>query len=90
MLRARITKRANTSFARGVTIDGFLSNDDEKALYERWDEDAFGPKNYVQGGESYLTCEQVVAVPVDKLVSTFGKRRASRILEAAHKHAELV
>lgn len=88
MLTSQIVKRSHTSLARGVTIDGYLSGDEVKKLYEKWSPEWEEPFE-VQGGEVYVTCEQVREIPLGQLTSVYGKKFASKLTLVANKFAQL-
>lgn len=80
--------RSGSSYARGTTIDPLISADDRSALYERWNTKWGEPLGF-QGGEIAITCDMVVAVPLEDLVKTYGKSRAERLIEAASPFGEV-
>ncbi len=81
-----VIRRSGASFARGVTIDGFLSNGEAKVLYEKWD-DGWGEPLEFHGGEKAITCEMVAAVPLTGLVKAFGSKFAKRLADVASKNS---
>lgn len=68
---------------RGAVVDTFLSSDDCKVLYERWNDAAWSERLDCGGGEHAISCEQIIQVPAQEFVKAFGKVRATRILSAA-------
>ncbi len=81
-----ITRRSGASFARGVTIDGFLSDGETKALYEKWN-NGWGEPIEFHGGEKAITCEMVAAVPLTGLVKAFGSKFAKKLADVASKNS---
>ncbi len=84
--KSTIITRSGTSFARGVTIDLLLEEDETAQLYANWD-NAWGEPLQFQGGATAITCEMVAGVPVQELVSVYGKKLAGRYLAVAQKNA---
>lgn len=82
-----VERRSGASFARGLTIDPLLSEDDSKVLYERWVRDWGEPLEF-QGGAVAITCDMVNAVPLADLVRVYGKTRAERLMDAAANFTE--
>ena len=87
MISGTIKFRSGTSFARGVTIDGFLTPKQNAVLYEKW-KDSWEPKVDCGGGEVVITCEMVAAVPYEELYATY-KDLAPKLAEVAALHKEL-
>lgn len=79
--------RQGTSFARGVLIDGFLTDADREALYQKWDDDWGEPERFRGGVPPAISCELVCQAPYDKFSRALGKARAARILAIAQEHA---
>ena len=84
--KGTISTRRGTSFARGVTIDGFLEPDEVTKLYEKWDNN-WGEPLMFRGGQTAITCEMVASVPLEKLTSTFGKKLGAKLLTVAQKNS---
>ncbi len=80
--------RSGTSFARGLTIDPLLSEEDARTLYEKW-ENGWGEPLEFQGGAKAITCDMVVNVPARELVRVYGKSLAERLLTAAADFKEV-
>jgi len=78
--------RAGTAYARGTTIDPYLTDEDREVLYEKWD-NAWGYPQEFHGGDTAITCEMVIEVSEGNLAKVFGKSRAGRILTAARSNA---
>lgn len=84
---AVVKVRQGTSFARGVLIDGFLSEEDRLALYEKWDNEWGEPEQFQGGVDPAISCELVCQAPYDKFQKALGKARAERILAVAQAQA---
>lgn len=89
---ARTFVTQGLSFARGTTIDEYLSAKDCAALYEKWQKD--WPELYrFRGGITAITCEMVLEVPEAAFRKVYGGRgnedrgRPDRILEIARRNA---
>jgi hypothetical protein len=83
---ATITIRQGGSYARGTTIDEYLTQEDCAVLYEKWQADWPEPFQF-HGGITAINCEMVLEVPEKELNHVFGKKRTARILEIAHNNA---
>lgn len=83
---ASITKRSGTSFARGTTIDEYLSTEDCQALYDKWQPTWPEPFNF-RGGIRAITCEMVLEVEAKDFIKVLGKKRAEKILEVSRVNA---
>lgn len=74
--------RAGGSYAVGTLIDQYLDEEDVKILYERWRDKWALPLEY-PGSQYAITCDMIAEVPLDELVSVYGKKRSLRYIEAA-------
>ena len=74
---AKVTVVANGSFAReGMDMDVFLTSDQVKALYDKWDSDKWGDIEVLNGGVLSINTEMVKKVPFDELRKVYGARNA--------------
>jgi len=76
---------SGTSFPKGVDIDGFLSEEDTRVLYERWKGDLWGEPLVFSGGTKSITCEMVLEVPSKDLIKTYGAALANRLVAASER-----
>lgn len=91
----RYFTRVGGSYARGTTIDGYLSDEDNQALHEVWLPD-WPDKLGFRGGESAITCEAILEIPEAEFIKAFrskyGRKKvvgeqANRILAVAKNNA---
>lgn len=85
---SRLEVRSGLSFSRGVTIDQYLDEASIKTLYAKW-LDEWGEKIDCGGGIYIVTCEMVKEVPLEELVSTYGRKLAARLQEVAETYSVL-
>lgn len=87
--------RQGGSYARGTTIDAYLSPEDCAALYNFWKSSWPEPLAF-PGNIQAITCEMVLAVPEEEFVDYLsasaeqkrtGRALAFRIREAALRNA---
>lgn len=76
------------SYARGLTIDPLLLEEDVAILYERWSNEWGEPLEF-QGGAKAITCDMVARVPMAQMVKVYGKARANRYYLAAEPFKEV-
>jgi hypothetical protein len=84
----RTEYRQGLSYARGVTIDLMLTEEDVQVLYEKW-QPTWPEKIEFQGGVQGITCDMLYQVPHNELVAVYGKKRAARYLEIAAPYKEV-
>lgn len=78
--------RQNTSFARGTTIDEYLQEADNAALYEKWSPE-WEDKLEFPGKIYAITAEMIVDVPETEFVKVLGRTRGPRIYKIAKETA---
>lgn len=78
--------RQNTSFARGTTIDEYLIEADNDALYEKWSPD-WEDKLEFPGGIFAITAEMIIAIPESEFNKVLGRTRGPRIYKIAKENA---
>lgn len=66
------------AYARGTSIDPYLSTEDVKRLYELWD-NALGVPNEFSGGQIDITCEMVLDASDEDLRRVLGNELAERV-----------
>lgn len=81
-----VTYRQGLSIARGTTIDEYLSESDNDALYAVWKEREDWPEPYkFSGGVWAVTCEMIQEVPESDFINAFsrkyGKRKGKEIAQ---------
>ena len=84
--KGKISFRQGTSYARGAAIDLFLEDTEIVALYDKWKSDEWGEPLGFSGGIVAITCDMVSRVPLQSLVSAYGKKLAARLSEVAAKN----
>lgn len=87
----RITRRSGTSFARGTTIDEYLTPEENQELYKVWKSEWPEILRF-HGGITAITCEMVLDVEEEEFLMAFGntkkaKTLASNIIATAKQHA---
>jgi len=81
MLRVTSTHiTQGASFARGTTVDEYLSDGDCMKLYASW-LPAWPDKLTFSGGVTAITVELINEVPVKELTKVYGKAMAARLLK---------
>jgi hypothetical protein len=83
----KIVMRSGGSFARGSSIDLYLEPAEIKALYERWNQVAWGEIYSLPGGEQAITCEMVNAVSLFDLTEVYGRDLAMKLHREAKNHS---
>lgn len=89
--------RSGGSFARGTTIDEYLSEEDNEKLYQVWEEQPGWPEIFrFRGGQTAITAEMILEVPEADMLkafrSKFGRKKVitqavERIQSAAARNA---
>lgn len=82
---AKYVVRQGSSYARGTTIDGFLSEEDCSFLYTAWKKSWPEPLKF-HGGVTAITCEMVLQVPEKELKEVLGTH-ADAIIEVSKRNA---
>lgn len=70
------------SYARGTSIDPYLTEEDMNAVYMLWKATWPAPLAF-QGGQKDITFELIRQVPEEEFMKVLGKKRAERIYAAA-------
>ena len=86
-----LSVRSGWSFARGTTIDEYLSPEDNQELYKIW-KSTWPEVLKFHGEVTAITCEMVLEVNEAEFLATFGntkkaKEMAARILEVSKRNA---
>lgn len=80
------TIRAGGSYAIGTIVDEYLTEDQNAALYEKWQPGWPEPLAF-SGGLKAITCEMILEVPQEDFTKFIGKKVAPQILEIAARNA---
>lgn len=88
MADVKFSYKSGTSFARGITIDGWLEDDETLILYEKWQDSWPVPLMY-HGGIRVITCEKVKQVDPKELKRVYGRKLGAKLIEVSERHAVL-
>lgn len=85
----RITYTSGTSYAPGMSIDGYISPEDKEKLYKLWKSEWKKPLEY-RGSVYVITCEHIIETGYDAIKKVYGKRFADRVFPVAEINAVLI
>jgi hypothetical protein len=80
-----VTLRQTTNGFIGSVVDNYLSPEDAKLVYDKWQQSWTTPTS-IRGG-SIVTLEMITEIPESEFLAILGKRTGKRIYDIAVEKA---